>query len=199
MHPFLALITPLSDPGGGGGGGGQPPGIWNPVFPSNPIPIYPGGSPNPPQQPGQPPLGIWGPQPGFPSNPIPIYPGGSPNPPGGGGGGNPPGIWGGSNQPFPTNPIAGFDPGSGAFPPSQGNPPGIWGGGNQPFPTNPIAGFDPGTGQFPKPPESPDDPKFEKKVAWTPQSGWVVFYMPTGPSVTPSGQEGEEDKGLGSK
>ena len=98
MHqPFLALITPLVD---SGGGGAPPVAGWGPGFPTNPIPIYPGGSPNPPGggQPQPPNIPGWGP--GFPTNPIPIYPGGSPNPPGGG---QPPNIpgWGPG---FPTNP-----------------------------------------------------------------------------------------------
>lgn len=48
---------------------GQPPGIWGPTDPrpSNPIPIYPGGTPNPP--------GIWGPTDPRPSNPISGIPG----------------------------------------------------------------------------------------------------------------------------
>jgi len=73
--PFLATITPLTDPGGG-----QPPlGIWGPTDPrpSNPIsgPVFP-GSPGyqPPggggQPPGSPTFPIWGP-PGssFPGGP----------------------------------------------------------------------------------------------------------------------------------
>ena len=54
-----------------------PPGIWQPVFPTNPI------------APGGPPPGIW-PSPGHPAHPI------AP-------GGPPPGMW---IPAFPTNPIA---------------------------------------------------------------------------------------------
>lgn len=96
-RPTPPIYWPGFPGGGGGGGGQQPPGIWGPLpgFPTNPIPIYPGGTPNPPgiwgggnvpmptppiQLPpwmisgGQPP-GIWGPLPGFPSNPISGIPG----------------------------------------------------------------------------------------------------------------------------
>jgi len=70
-------------------------------------------------------------------------PGGQPQPP--------LGIWG-PNDPRPTNPIAGWNPGTGTFPPGGGMPPlGIWGP-NDPRPTNPIAGWNPGTGTFPQPP-----------------------------------------------
>lgn len=89
MQPFLAMITPLSQPG-------TPPGIWgggNQPFPTPPIanaPGIPGYNPNPP--------GIWGPPSGFPTPPIanaPGIPGYNPNPPG---------IWG-PPGPWPTPPI----------------------------------------------------------------------------------------------
>ena len=61
----------------------------------------------------------------------------------GGGGGQPPGIWG-PTDPRPTNPIAGWDPGSGTFPP--GRPPGVpthpvY---NPPYPDNSLPGQQPG-------------------------------------------------------
>ena len=66
----VTIVAELYHTGLGVGGGpivppGQPPGIWNPVFPTNPIPIYPGGTPNPP--------GIW-PSPGHPDNSLPPVP-----------------------------------------------------------------------------------------------------------------------------
>lgn len=103
MKPFLAMITPLTDPGDGGsppgiwGGGGvpmpnppianvpgapgyRPPGdhIWgggNEPFPTPPIVI-------PPRNPGDPPLVIWGPGDPRPTPPIELPGGGNP-PPGG--------------------------------------------------------------------------------------------------------------------
>lgn len=101
--------------------------------------------------------------------------GGGPMPPGpGGGSGSPPGIWGGSNEPFPTPPIY--------FPPSGGKPPGIWGGGNEPFPTPPIElppNLPPDTGG--------DNPKpIDWRVAWTPQTGWIVVGVPNIPHPVPS-------------
>lgn len=162
MTPFLALITPIGD---------------GPVTP-----------------PTQPPLGIWGP-----------------------------------NDPRPTVPIAGWNPGTGQFPPTQqppypshpiyGNfptppifyppgtrPPGqggaqppqqpplvIWGPGD-PRPTFPISGWNPGTGQWPTPPGGGEGeaPKFEMKTAWSESTGWVVVFVPTGPTPTPS-EGGTED------
>jgi hypothetical protein len=86
-------------------------------------------------------------------------------------------------------PIAGWNPGSGNFPTPPGGggqPPGIWGP-NDPRPTNPISGWDPTTGNFPElPAEVPDLGPVDWKAAWTPQTGWVVIGIPTGPVPTPS-------------
>lgn len=111
MQPFLAMITPVS---GNGGGGGQPPSIWNPVFPTNPIAgMGPGGN--------FPPLGIWGGG-GVGNYPDAGFPGPQP--------GRPPQIWGGPYfPPSIWNPVF---PGMGL--PGPQPIPG-WGPG---FPTNPI-------------------------------------------------------------
>jgi hypothetical protein len=53
----------------------------------------------------------------------------------------PPGTWGGAGEPFPTQPIYGFDPIHGTFPLPQ-PPLVIWGPGD-PRPTLPIYGFGP--------------------------------------------------------
>jgi hypothetical protein len=41
---------------------------------------------------------------------------------------------------------------------------------------------------LPEPGEPPPEnlPKFEVKVGWTNETGWVVVIVPTGPVVTPS-------------
>ena len=100
---------------------------------------------------------------------------------------NPPGIWGGGNVPMPTPPIQ--------LPPwliTGGQPPHIWGGGNVPMPTPPIANV-PGL-----PPMGPNwppgggggdgehEPKFEAKVAWTPETGWVVVFVPLEGTLVPT-------------
>jgi len=69
-------------------------------------------------------------------------------PPGGGGGQPPLGIWG-PTDPRPTHPIAGWDPGSGQFPPGSG------GGGGQP----PTLGG-PGWGWVPGGPGSPPEASY---------------------------------------
>jgi hypothetical protein len=89
------------------------------------------------------------------------------------------GIWGPSD-PRPTNPIAGWNPGTGTWPTPPGQPPlGIWGP-NDPRPTNPIAGWNPGTGTFPpggggQPPLviwGPGDPRPTLPIAgWNPGTG----------------------------
>lgn len=88
----------------------------------------------------------------------PIYP--DPKPPG-----QPPGIWG-PNDPRPTPPIH-LGPGG-----DIGGPPVIGGG--------PII-----------PPDVPPDiepppPLFDWKVAWTPDTGWIVVGVPQVPHPVPS-------------
>ena len=84
----------------------------------------------------------------------------------------PPGIWGGANEPFPTPPIY--------FPPEGGKPPGTWGGAGEPFPTPPIE-LPPGL-----PPTTGDDRPIDWKVAWTPQTGWIVVGIPNVDHPVPS-------------
>lgn len=103
----------------------------------------------------------------------------------------PDGIWG-PTDPRPTNPIAGFDPIHGTFPPWQ-RPDGIWGP-NDPRPANPIAGFDPIHGTFPPwvPPTTPP-PAFPVQLpegnapgavwAWVPGKGWGWVFVPTMPGA----------------
>lgn len=88
----------------------QPPGIWgggNEGFPTPPIPIYPGGTPNPP--------GIWG-----PNDPRPGW--GLP----GGGGGPPTELPENPEEPKPPPPGGGWgwspDYGWGYFPGHGGKP-----------------------------------------------------------------------------
>jgi len=105
------------------------------------------------------------------------------------------GIWGPSD-PRPTLPIAGWNPGTGAWPPytPPQRPDGIWGPGD-PRPTNPIAGFDPihgtwpigGGGQIPgMPGQLPSsDPEGSGWVfAFVPGYGWMWAYVPPKPPVT---------------
>jgi hypothetical protein len=86
------------------------------------------------------------------------------------------GFWG-PNDPRPTNPIAGWNPGTGTFPPFVPPMPPlvIWGPGD-PRPTLPIAGWDPGTGAFPKPPQPPGMPG--QLPASNPDGGWVWGFVP---------------------
>lgn len=67
-------------------------------------------------------------------------------------------------------------------------PLGIWGP-NDPRPNPPIAfppgwigGVPPGGGGG----GGEQEPPFEVKVGWTPETGWIVVYVPTGEHVTPS-------------
>lgn len=164
MAPFLALITPI-----GGDGPVTPPvqpplGIWGPTDPRPTFPIS-GWNPGTGQfPPYQPPVQ----QPPYPSHPI--Y-------------GN-----------FPTPPIF-YPPGTrppgqgGPMPPQPQPPLVIWGPGD-PRPTLPIAGWNPGTGQWP---EGEETPKFEMKTGWSAETGWVVVFVPTGPTATPSEDDGEEE------
>jgi hypothetical protein len=177
MGPFLALITPI---GGDGGGTPQPP-----PYPSHPW--------VPPQFPEGPPVAGW---PGVPGN-WPSLPG-SPRPP--------------VQPPYPSHPIAGgpwptfpihYPPGT--RPPWAGgpqppivvppNPPdGIWGPGD-PRPTLPIAGWNPGTGQFPEGPGGgggDKPPKFEAKIGWSEQTGWVVVFVPAEGTLVPTPSEQEQ-------
>jgi hypothetical protein len=163
MQPYLALITPLSDPGN---------------HPAHPI--APGGQPGYPAHPiapgGQPP-GIWGGAPPWVDNTLP---GGQPHPshpiaPGG----RPPGIWGGGNEPFPTPPIV--------IPPSQpGQPPLVIWGPNDPRPTPPIH-LPPSTGE----PPSGGQPVqlMEWHTAWSEGIGWVVVGVPAGNHPAPSAKK----------
>jgi hypothetical protein len=72
-------------------------------------------------------------------------------------------------------------------PPEQ--PPGIWGP-NDPRPTLPISGWNPGTGQFPEVPggggEGEHKPKFERKIGWSEQTGWVVVFVPAEGTLVPT-------------
>lgn len=176
MHPFLALITPI-----GGNGGEQPPqqpplGIWGPTDPRPTFPISgwnPGTGQFPPYQPpsggGQPPVPshpIYG---NFPQFPI-YYPPGT----------RPPGMGG------PQPPIV--------VPPEP--PLGIWGPGD-PRPTLPISGWNPATGEWPKPPgggggDGENKPKFEAKIGWSEQTGWIVVFVPAEGTLVPTPSEQEQ-------
>jgi hypothetical protein len=162
MTPFLALITPVAAPAG------PPLGTWGGAGEPFPTPPIAG--------PGRPPWWGMAQDPGYG---VP----GTPKPP-------PLVIWG-PGDPRPTLPIAGWDPGSGAFPtPKPPQPPlGIWGGANEPFPTPPIAEPPWGWGNAPPKPTQPpatDLGPVDWKYAWTPSTGWVVIGIPTGPIPTPS-------------
>ena len=94
-------------------------------------------------------------------------------------------IWG-PGDPRPTLPIAGWDPGTGTWPPATEDlPDHIWGP-TDPRPTVPIA--EPPWGWGGTPPEIPAPPNFPFKpvAAWTPETGWVTILVPTGPVPTPS-------------
>ena len=87
--------------------------------------------------------------------------------------------------PAPTPPIAGWPgglPGGGGFP-GQGGPvdPG-YGIDSGHRPTHPIV-LPP---DLPPTLPDPDNRPLEWKTAWTPQTGWVVVGVPTGPAPTPS-------------
>lgn len=120
-----------------------------------------GGGPIMPPDAGQPP-GIWGPNDPRPTPPIQLPPGV--------GSGNPPGIWGGGNVPMPTPPIH--------LPPVP--PPSVWPPGpGIDFPSHPIV-LPPGIDTIPPGP-------IDWKVAWTPDTGWVVVGVPNVPHPVPSG------------
>jgi hypothetical protein len=149
----------------------------------------------PPVQPPQPPLGIWGPSDPRPTLPIAGWNPGTggwptPQPP------QPPLVIWGPGDPRPTLPIAGWDPGSGAFPKPPGQPPlGFWGP-NDPRPSNPIAEPPWGWGNPPPPitlpPEVPGvlPGKVDWKTAWTPTTGWVVIGIPAEGTLVPTPSKG---------
>lgn len=92
-------------------------------------------------------------------------------------------IWG-PGDPRPTLPIAGWDPGTGTWPPpTEELPDHIWGP-TDPRPTVPIA--EPPWGWGGTPPPIPAPPNFKVVAAWTPETGWVTVIVPTGPVPTPS-------------
>jgi hypothetical protein len=99
-------------------------------------------------------------------------------------------IWG-PGDPRPTLPIAGWNPGTGAWPkpPVTEPPPGIWGGSGEPFPTVPIAEPPWGWGNPPPKPTVPPASGWDVKYGWTPTTGWFVFAIPTGPVPTPSAKK----------
>lgn len=151
LHPEHPIVLP-------------PPSIWpSPGYPAHPI--APGGSPP----------GIWGGAGGLPPWVMPpIY-----YPPGGGGG-SPPGFWG-PPGPWPTPPIAmppsiwppgGNPPGGGG-----GSPPGFWGPPG-PWPTPPINLPGGGSGGGDGKPPNGGGNKLDWKVAWSPQTGWIIVAFP---------------------
>ncbi len=95
-------------------------------------------------------------------------------------------IWG-PGDPRPTLPIAGWNPGTGAWPdnpkPPTTPPPEI---NTDPMPSNPIAEPPWGWGNpAPKPPVDPI-PGWKITYGWTASTGWIVFAIPTKPIPTPS-------------
>ena len=110
---------------------------------------------------------------------TPVAPGEGPP---GGGEGPPLVIWG-PGDPRPTLPIAGWDPGSGTFPPPVVEPPLDFWGPNDPRPTPPIA--EPPWGWGNRPPDV-SVPGFKVTYIWTAETGWMTIIIPTGPTVTPS-------------
>lgn len=190
MTRYLVDVYPVP-----AGPPGQPPSIWNPVFPSNPIAgMGPGGN-------FPPPLGIWGgggvgnypdagfpgPQPGGPVYPShPIY---RPDL----------GFWGGSSpgvlpQPYPDQSLPGNQPY-----PDQSLP------GQQPRPSHPIyyppypttgPGFPTPPIVIPIPPNTPGAPPEGGMVAIIPAGTTIVSTQdieianpadPDNPFIIPSG------------
>jgi hypothetical protein len=89
--------------------------------------------------------------------------------------------------------LTGLEVGGGPMPGGGGPPLGFWGGrppeyvdiggpAPQPHPEHPIV-LPP---DLPPTLPPPDERPIEWKVAWTPQSGWVVVGIPTGAHPTPS-------------
>jgi hypothetical protein len=105
------------------------------------------------------------------------------------GGGDPPLVIWGPGDPRPTLPIAGWNPGSGAWPeppdPPVEPPPEI---NIDPMPSQPIAEPPWGWGNPPPKPDVPAAPGWKVMYGWTPETGWFVFAIPTGPVPTPSGK-----------
>ena len=101
-------------------------------------------------------------------------------------------IWG-PGDPRPTLPIAGWNPGTGAWPeppdPPVVIPPDLvigW----DPMPSQPIAEPPWGWGNLPPKPETPPTGSgWQIKYGWTEATGWFVFAIPTGPVPTPSGKK----------
>lgn len=135
-------------------------GIWGPTDPrpTNPIPIYPGGTPNPPGTggPGNPP-GFWGPNDPRPSNPINL-------PWWALAGQQPPGYWG-PPGPWIGNPIANA-PGVGPNP----DPPGFPGSGGN-IPTHPI--------ELPPKVDPPEGYQWTQVYSPPTQGGWEWALVPS--------------------
>ena len=89
--------------------------------------------------------------------------------------------------PKPEHPIV-IPPGEPPTWPADGHPehpiyipPTIWPNppeGQAPHPEHPIV--------IPPPPELPGAPPLEVRTVWTPETGWAVVLVPTGPTPTPS-------------
>jgi len=80
------------------------------------------------------------------------------------------------NQPYPDQGLPG---GQGGYP-DNSLPGGQGGRPDQslpPFPSHPI---------YLPPDAGEDEPRLVSKVIWAPQIGWVVVFVPTGPTPTPS-------------
>lgn len=81
--------------------------------------------------------------------------------------------------------LPGFWPGTPPPRPHPQPPLVIWGPGD-PRPTLPIAGWDPGSGTFPGGGGGDHKPKFEAKVGWTAETGWVVVFVPLEGTLVPT-------------
>jgi len=94
-------------------------------------------------------------------------------------------IWG-PGDPRPTLPIAGWNPGTGAWPhpPEPTEPPPEIN--TDPMPSNPIAEPPWGWGNPAPVPPTPPISGWKVMYGWTPTTGWFVFAVPTGPVPTPS-------------
>lgn len=93
-------------------------------------------------------------------------------------------LWG-PGDPRPTLPIAGWNPGTGTFPPPVQPPLDFWGP-NDPRPTVPIAEPPWGWGGVPPVPPVPETPNVKITYLWTAETGWIVVIIPLGPVPTPS-------------
>ena len=112
--------------------------------------------------------------PPYPSHPI-YNPGGPP-------GSSPPGFWGGGMGPG-VKPQPPFPGGGGGDPPGIWGPPGPWPTPPIAFPPGWIGGLPPGGGGGGG---GEEQPKFEVKVGWSAETGWVVVLVPQFPHPTPS-------------